>query len=145
MATLKTVSINAKLQEGYKVEGMLGDRVLYVDQPKSGGTDAGPTPLEYFLLSLAGCIAIVSRIIANQKKIPFRSIELTIQGYLDLDALLGKMTETRAGFGGIEIKANIDADMSAEEKMEFLHEVDKRCPLSDTIAHGTQISLVLQD
>jgi len=66
MAKMKTISIEAKLDEKFKIEVKAGDHVMYVDQTKAGGgTDAGPTPLEYFLASLAGCIGTVSRIIAN--------------------------------------------------------------------------------
>ena len=49
MAKMKTISIEAKLDEKFKVEVKAGDRTMYVDQPKAaGGTDAGPNPLEYF-------------------------------------------------------------------------------------------------
>jgi len=49
MAKMKTIGIEAKLDEKFKIEVKAGDHIMYVDQTKAdGGTDAGPTPLEYF-------------------------------------------------------------------------------------------------
>lgn len=145
MATIKTVQIEAKMDNAFKIQGKLRDHVIYADQPtQAGGQDSGPTPLEYLLFSLAACIASIGRIVANQRKINLRSMELKVKGQLDLEALMGKSQETRPGFGGITVTAKIDADLSQEEKEEFLHEVDSRCPVSDNIINSTPISLELE-
>jgi uncharacterized OsmC-like protein len=45
MAKMKTVSIEAKSDEKFKVEVKAGSHTIYVDQPTTGGgTDAGPKP-----------------------------------------------------------------------------------------------------
>ena len=91
MARMKTVSVEAKLDEKFKIDVKAGGHVMVVDQPKAGGgADAGPTPLEYFFASLAGCIGTVARIVANQKRIPLRSIDMKIEGDFDVETLLGK-------------------------------------------------------
>ncbi|MEZ5578014.1 MAG: hypothetical protein R3F36_05055 [Candidatus Competibacteraceae bacterium] len=36
---------------------------------------------------------------------------------------------------------DIDADMTREEKEEFLHEVDRRCPVSENLLNATPITL----
>jgi putative redox protein len=42
---MKTVSIEAKLDEKFKIDVKAGGHVMVVDQPKAGGgADAGPTP-----------------------------------------------------------------------------------------------------
>jgi uncharacterized OsmC-like protein len=140
----KTVTIETSMEKGFKLVSQLGNHTLYVDQPKAnGGTDAGPTPLQYFLLSLGGCISAIARIAANQKKIPLRAVKLTIQGELDTDALMGTSQDTRAGFGAITVTAEIDADLTDEEKRTFLAEVDRRCPISDNIEKTTPVSFHL--
>jgi len=143
----KTVTIETVLGEKFKIESKIGKHTVYVDQPEAmGGTDAGPNPLQYFLLSLAGCISSIARIIAMQKRIPFRSMKLTVKGDLNTDVLLGcKNKDNRAGFNGIEVEADIDADMPQSEKESFIKEVDSRCPVSDNILNTAPISIKLKE
>jgi putative redox protein len=142
MAKMKTISIEAKLDEKFKVEVKVGDRIIYVDQPKAaGGTDAGPNPLEYFFTSLAGCIATAARIIANQKRIKLNGMDMKVEGEFDTEILLGKSTENRAGMTGIKVALTIDSDMSKEEKNAFIKEIESRCPVSDNIANTTPLTI----
>ena len=140
MAKMKTIGITAKLDEKFKIEVKAGDHTMYVDQTKAGGgTDAGANPLEYFFASLAGCIGTVARIVANQKRIKLNGMDIKVEGAYDLETILGKSKESRAGFTGIKVTLNIDSDMSKEEKESFIHEVESRCPVSDNIANTTPI------
>lgn len=146
MATEKTVQVKTRLVEGFKMESPIRSHVLYVDQPKAtGGTDTGPTPLEYLFLSLGSCVASIARIKANQEKIALRGIEVDVEGTLNLDTLLGKDPEKKCGFYGVTAKVTIDADMSREEKAKFLREVDERCPVSANLSHETPVSVVLAE
>ncbi len=141
MATFKTVQIEGRLGEKFKMESRIRGHLLYVDQPPAGGgEDAGPTPLEYLFLSLAGCVATIGRIIAHQRKIQLRGMEVKVEGEIDVETLRGKSQESRAGFTGIKVLTRIDADMTREEKEKFLEEIDRRCPVSDNIQIGTPIS-----
>ncbi len=145
MATIKRVSVEAHMGERFKIESRIGNHSVIVDQPKSGGgEDAGPTPLEYFFLSVAGCIATIARIAARQKRIPLRAMEVTVEGDLNVEALMGKNPEAHSGFDGITVRAKIDAEMTQEEKEAFLREVDRRCPVSDNIHNVTPITLVAE-
>jgi len=142
MATTKTVQIEATLGEAFTIESKIRDHTMYVDQPAAGGgADTGPTPLEYLLLSLASCIGSIARIIASQRKLPLRSMTIGVTGELDLDHLLGKSDQGRAGFGELKISVKMDCDMSLEEQKQFLHDVDARCPVSDSLINGCSVSL----
>jgi len=143
--TIKTVSVNAVQLEGFKIETKSRQHVVLVDQPLAGGgTDSGPTPLEYLFVSLAGCIVTIGHIIAKQRRLPVRKIEVHVEGELDTDVLMGKNTEVRAGFSGIRVHTKIDADMTQEEKEQFLHEIDVRCPISDNIHQLTPIEFIVE-
>lgn len=140
MAKMKTISVEAKLDEKFKIEVKAGEHLMYVDQPKAGGgTDAGATPLEYLFAALAGCIGTIARIIAMQKRIPLRGMDIKVEGALDLETLLGKSKENRAGFTGIKVMLAIDSDMSRQQKEDFVKEIDSRCPVSDNIANITPV------
>jgi uncharacterized OsmC-like protein len=140
MAKMKTYSVEAKLDEKFKIEVKAGEHIMVVDQPKAGGgTDAGATPLDYLLASLAGCIGTVARIVAMQKRIPLKGMDMKVEGAFDLETLLGKSKENRAGFAGIKVMLHIDADMTRKEKEDFIQEVESRCPVSDNLVNATSV------
>jgi putative redox protein len=141
---IKTVCVDAVQIDGYKIETKSRHHIAIVDQPeKGGGTDAGPTPLEYLFVSLASCIVTIGHMVACQRRLPVRNIQVHIEGELDTDVLLGKSTAVRAGFSGLRANVTIDADMSQAEKEQFLKEVDARCPISDNIHNLTPIEFVV--
>ena len=141
MPTMKKVEVEAKLGERFTIESQIRGHKLFVDQPATaGGQDFGPTPLEYLFLSLASCIGSIGRIVANQQRLPVRGMRVTVSGELDVNTLMGKGTENRAGFTGLTAKVDIDADMSREEKQRFLEEVDRRCPVSDNLKSLTPVA-----
>lgn len=142
MAKMKTVGVEARLDEKFRIEVKAANHVMIVDQTKAGGgMDAGPSPLEYLFASLAGCIGTVARIVATQKRIPLRGMDMKVEGAFDLETLLGKGQENRAGFAGIKVMLHIDADLSRKEKEDFLEEVERRCPVSDNLANVTPVTI----
>ena len=95
---MKTIRIEARADDKYKVAVKAGERTLYVDQPLvAGGNDAGASPMDYLFASLAGCIATTARIIANQQKLDLHGMDITVEGSLDLNILYGKSGDSRAG------------------------------------------------
>jgi uncharacterized OsmC-like protein len=145
MATVKHVAVEAHLGERFKIESRIGNHTLFVDQPKTGGgEDAGPTPLEYLFLSLAGCIATIGRIAAKQKRIELRGMDVKVEGDLDVEGLMGRATAGRSGFGGITVTVKVDADLGREEKEAFVRELDVRCPVSDNLHNPTPMTFVVE-
>ena len=140
----KTVMVESKLGEKFVIESDIRGHKVVIDQPaNAGGTDTGVTPLELMFASLAGCIGTISRIVAMQKRIELRGMNIKVEGPLDTDGLLGKPIDGRVGFEGITITADIDADMTDEEKEAFIHEVDRRCPVSENLLNATPIHVKL--
>ena len=138
----KTVIVESKLNDKLVIESDIRGHKIVIDQPANGGgTDTGPTPLELVFASLAGCIGTIGRIVAMQKRIELRGMDIKVEGELDTDGLLGKPIDGRVGFEGITISVDVDADMTDEEKDEFLHEVDRRCPVSENMLHATPLTV----
>jgi len=141
---LSTMKLTAEMGKGYKTQ-IDASHQFIIDQPKAaGGQDAGANPLEHFLASLAGCITAIGRIVAQQQRIELREMKVTVEGDIDKDVLLGKNKEDRAGFTEIRSFVLIDADLSEEEKKNFLKTVEKRCPVADVMANGTKVKPVLK-
>ena len=142
MAKNRTYSIEARSDGRFKVAVTAGERVLYVDQPVfAGGTDAGATPMDHLLSSLAGCIATTARIIAQQKKLMLNGMDIRIDASLDLDIIYGKSTDGRPGVTGMDVSLAFDSEMSEVERNAFLAELQSRCPVFDTIAAVTPMRL----
>ncbi len=138
----KTVVVESKLAGKFAIESDIRGHKVVIDQPaNAGGADAGPTPLELLFSSLAGCIGTIGRIVAMQKRIDLRGMEIKVEGSLDVDGLLGKPIDGRTGFEGITVSVNVDADMTDEEREAFLHEVDRRCPVSENLLNATPVSV----
>jgi len=144
MAALKTVTVKATGPDGWVVKTTAGKHEAYVDQPEAmGGTDTAPTPLDYVFIALGGCLVTIAKIVAGQKKINLRGVEVDVTGTLDLEVLRGQNTEDRAGFESFVANVKIDADLTEEEKKEFLEEVDRRCPVSDNLMYATPVTVQL--
>lgn len=139
---LKTIRIEARVGEKYKVAVQAGEHTLYVDQAVSAGGDgAGANPVEYLFASLAGCIATTGRILANQQKLDLKGMDIKIEGSLDLNILSGKSKDGRAGVTGINVSVALESAMSEIERQRFFKELRSRCPISDTIAAATPITI----
>lgn len=140
---ISQVTASAVMKDSFRTEIQCSNPFV-IDQPVAGGgNNEGPNPLEVFLASLPACICAIGRIIAMQRGIQLRGIEAHAEGDIDKDFLLGKTTEGRAGFVAIRAKVKIDADMSAEEKTAFLHEIEKRCPIADNMAGTSTLEAVV--
>ncbi|WP_281648814.1 OsmC family protein [Parendozoicomonas sp. Alg238-R29] len=135
MSVNKTISVTSHMGQGFRIEGQLGSHTAVIDQPKAvGGNNEGPTPLEYFLFSLGGCVASIGRIMAKQQKIALRGMSVIVEAGLNTAGLAGKSTDDRVGFQNFTVNAEIDADMTLQEKQAFLDAVCARCPVHDNIA-----------
>lgn len=140
----KNVPVEISQANSFKTECVAGRHTVIIDQPiPAGGTDAGPTPLDYQLIALGGCIAAIGRIVANQRQLPIRGFRVKVTGEINTDRLLGKPASTRVGFSAIKASVAIDADLTTAEKAKLLHEIDERCPISENLKNATPITVTL--
>ncbi|MBT8046109.1 MAG: OsmC family protein, partial [Pontiella sp.] len=107
----KTVTIESRLNDKFVIESDVRGHRIVIDQPTSGGGgDTGPSPLELLFASLAGCIGTIARLIAMQRRIELRGMDIKVSGELDTDGLLGKPIDGRMGFENFTITVDVDAD-----------------------------------
>lgn len=136
---ITTMKLGAKMGKGFKTVVNCSQEFI-IDQPAAmGGEGLGPNPMEIFLSSLPACICAIGRIIANQERLAVNAIEVDVEGDIDKDVLLGKTEEGRAGFVEIRAFVKIDAEMTDEEKEDYLERITKRCPIADNIMNASVI------
>lgn len=118
---------------------------IIVDEPKElGGTDGGANPVEYVLAAFAGCLNVVSHMVAKEMGFELRGIEIDIVGDLDPSRLFGMDVPTRAGYKQITVKLKPDCDVDKETLTKWMHTVDSRCPVSDNIQNATPVKIQLK-
>lgn len=140
MSHLKTITVNASMADGFAIRGEIDGHTVLIDQPLAAkGSGTGPTPLQMLLFAIGGCIGTIGRIAAFQQKINLRGMQVKVEGDYNPAGLLGKPTDDRVGFTEIRISAVIDADLTDEQKLQFLDEVCQRCPLHDNLNHTSAV------
>ena len=117
---------------------------MVIDEPRNlGGTDTGPTPVEYVLGALAGCLNVVGHVVAKEMAFELKGITFELAGELDPAKFLGESTTNRAGFQEIRVKVIPDSNASKEQLDAWLKTVESRCPVSDNLANTTPVQLTL--
>lgn len=141
---IKKIEVTANLVENFKIACKVRDHEVIVDQPPlGGGNNEGPSPLEFACLSLAACVITIGQIIARQNRIDLKGMEARVEAVIDPDVYMGKSQDSRTGFISYEVFTKIDADLSVDEKIRFLEEIDSRCPISENLQHTTSVQLTL--
>ena len=91
MATIKSVKVTATGPDNWLITTKAGIHTALVDQPEAmGGNNEGPSPLDYVFISLASCLITIGKIVASQRKIELRGMEVEVSGELNLEVLRGQ-------------------------------------------------------
>jgi uncharacterized OsmC-like protein len=105
------------------------------------GTDQGPTPVEYLLVGLAGCLTAGLANIAAARGVTLRSVESTVEGDIDLQGILGISTEVRNGYEQIRVSFRIDADADEATVRALVEQSRARSAVFDVITNGTPVAV----
>jgi uncharacterized OsmC-like protein len=118
---------------------------MIIDEPENmGGTDAGPSPIQVLLMSLAGCLNVTGHEIARQRGYKLNGMKIKIEGVMNPCAFIGCSFEERAGFQKIQVTVDADMEGVSKEEMEsWLEETERRCPVTDNVRADTNISVAI--
>jgi putative redox protein len=136
ISTTLTAGINRRI-----IATTRGHEILMDVRKERGGDDAGPTPPECLAIALGGCIFNICRILAMEKQVELKDINLSISGDADPSRAFGMDTDTRAGFSQLSVQMHFSSKLSASEKEEFRRELLARCPLCDTVSNPTPLQI----
>ena len=103
--------------------------------------DNGPTPVEYVLVGLAGCLTAGIASVAANRGIELRSVKATLEADMDLYGILGIDADVRNGFNGITVNYTIDADASEEDIAAVVAQSQKRSAVFDIITNPTNVTV----
>jgi uncharacterized OsmC-like protein len=105
------------------------------------GTDNGPTPVEYLLVGLAGCLTAGIANIAAARRVQLRSVTATVEGDIDLQGILGLSDEVRNGYEQVRVRFEIDADAPAEKIRQIVDQSRARSAVFDVMTNGVPVAI----
>ncbi len=96
-----------------------GHRVVVDLRREKGGGDTGPTPLELAVMSLAGCLGVIFKVVAEKRRFRFSNLRIT----LEAEKPKGASTITR-----VRGQVILNAD-NGEEAERVLRITLRNCPV----------------
>ena len=122
--------LNVKYLGGRAFEASSRSHKFIIDQPLGlNGKDAGPTPTELFVTSLASCVGIELAFYCEKFKWDPTGLEVEAN-YANLPDRIGK----------ISLEVSLPSAKSEEERKETLGWAEK-CFIHNTILHGPEIKI----
>ena len=105
--------------------------------------DQGPTPVEYVLVGLAGCLSAGIASVAQNRDIQLRSVKATLEADMDIQGILGIDGDVRNGFKGIRVHYEIDADATPAEIAAVVAQSQKRSAVFDIVTNPTDVTVTV--
>ncbi|HEX7037125.1 MAG TPA: OsmC family protein [Pseudomonadales bacterium] len=106
--------------------------------------DNGPTPVEFVLVGLAGCLTAGVAAVAQNRQIQLRSVKASLEGSMDIQGILGIDSDVRNGFDDVKVVFEIDADATREEIEALVAQSQKRSAVFDIITNPTNVSVTVK-
>lgn len=113
------------------------------DEPEAlGGDDTAPNPVEQLLAALGNCLAVGYAANATVAGIRIDSLELDLQGDIDLHTFLG-LGSGNAGFEAIEVKVRLASDAPPEALAQLHAKVVGTSPVGHTLGRAVPVRIDL--
>ena len=105
------------------------------------GHGHGPTPQEFVLHALAGCIAAGIATTAAARKIELTKIDTVVRGSIDVRGVLGVDPDVRNGFNHVDVDVNVEGDAPKSDLDALIAASAKRSAVFDMLANPTMLDV----
>lgn len=113
-------------------------RMLATDEGRfQGGEDTAPTPLEYFLTGLVGCLMTQIRVFARKLAIDVSDIEVGCSA--KWEAVADPVGPYQARPAGFEISISLTSEAPAEKVKDLIAASKRACFVEATLAQANDI------
>ena len=118
-------------------------RAVPSDEPPAlGGDDTAPNPVEQLLGALGNCLAVGYAANASVAGIRIASLEIDLQGDIDLRTFLG-LGDGNAGFESIAVNVRLVADAPPEVLRRLHARVVSTSPVGHTLGRAVPLRIEL--
>lgn len=119
--------------------------VLHGDEPAVLlGSNSAPNAVESVLHALASCLSVGFVYNAAARGMTVESLEMDMEGSLDLRAFLGLSEEVRPGYDGITVNYRVQTDAAPEDVDELCSYVQRTSPVLDIIRNPVPVTVQRQ-
>ena len=109
--------------------------------PASGGDGTLACSGDMLLQALAACAGVTLRSVAVNRGLEIRGGRVLASGELDFRGTMGVSREAPVGFASIDVRFELDADLSDEERDGLITATERYCVVYQTVARGAPVSL----
>src|SRR6516165_9233212 len=130
---IKTVRAEGEWKGNYRTDLDVRDfRFVIAEPEKIGGKNEGPTPMEYVLGALNGCLNVVIELVARERGIALRNLHISSSGRVDQRGLFGT-ADVSPQFQSVDVDVTGTAAASASQLADLAQTVLRRCPVYNLI------------
>ena len=105
------------------------------------GADHAPTPVEFLLHAIAGCLTAGIASIAAARGITLSEVSSTVEGDIDLLGVLGLSDSVRNGYQRIRISFDVKGDAPAEKLRQLVEQSRARSAVYDVLTSGVPVEV----
>jgi len=109
------------------------------------GENYGPNAVDSVLHALASCLAVGFVYNAAAQGITVESLEIDLEGNIDLHGFLGLSGDVRPGYEQIILTYHVKSDAPREKIIELCEYVQRTSPVLDIIRNPVSVTLSLAD
>ena len=114
------------------------------DEPVAlGGTDTAPNPVEQLIAALGNCLAVGYAANASATGIELDSLEIELEGDLNLETFLGLGGDGHAGYSAIRAEVRIESDADPEAIDALHRRVTGTSPVGHTLSRAIDLAVEL--
>lgn len=126
--------VNLTAHEPFQVQRMLAtDEGIF-----QGGEDTSPTPLEFFLTGLVGCLMTQIRVFAKRIKVDVKDVKVDCRA--KWQALPDPVGPYRGEPAGFEIYIDVTSDSDPARVSELVSAARRGCFVEQTLSQANKIS-----
>ncbi len=108
------------------------------------GEDEGPTPVEWILHGLAGCLTAGIANIAAVRGVKLHSVEAMVEADIDLQGILGLSDVVRNGFSDVRVTFKVAGDAPTETLKALVMQSKARSAVFDILTNGVPVSIAVE-
>jgi uncharacterized OsmC-like protein len=109
--------------------------------PASGGDGTLACSGDMLLQALAACAGVTLRSVAVNGGLEIRGGRVLASGELDFRGTMGVSREAPVGLQSIDVRFELDAELSDEERDALLAATERYCVVYQTLARGVPVTL----
>ena len=131
--TIGTTRADATLIGDQTSEVIRGTHHIISDEPAVlGGSDKGPSPLDYFMASIGFCENVTFARYASLERLDFDSLQTTVRGHWDRRGQ-GNFSEVSPAFKDFVVETRLTSTAPLDKIKKVVRTTHERCPMRSTI------------